>query len=504
MRFHTQLITFLILGCPLALGASLHQEEDSNSPQILNLGSQLELFVDEYLIDTMDGVELELQHPRHAEKVFTFDKPWEGNTPFHVAVFKDGNLFRMYYRGSAAVDYFVQGELERGEKYVADHKKTTCYAESRDGIHWTRPSLGQVEFNGSSKNNILEIRGAAKFNPFKDQNPAAPASSRYKGIAFVKFEDKRGLIPLASSDAIHWRWMSEDPVIVDGAFDSHNVAFWDEKRGLYVALYRDFRHGVRTLKHATSRDFIQWSDGQWVDYGRAPSEQLYTSAAIPYFRAPQIYLAFPKRFVTWRLPQHLNGNVAKQLGGLSDCVFMSSRDGVHWYRFIEAFIRPGRNKRNWIHRNGFMARGLIATAPDEISQYMLQHYTYPTAHLQRVVSRTDGFTSLSAGYPGGEIITKPLQFSGENLFLNYATSAAGTIQVEIQDQNGQPVPGFSLTESVPIWGDEIEGKASWHQKGQNSELKNRRQDKPLKKISGKTVRLRFVITDADLYSIQFR
>ena len=137
---------------------------------------------------------------------------------------------------------------------------------------------------------------------------------------------------------------------------------------------------------------------------------------------------------------------------------MSSRDGVHWHRFMEAFIRPGRDRRNWIHRNGLVARGIVPTAPGEISLYTVQHYTYPSAHLQRVVVRTDGFASASAGYPGGELITKPFRFSGENLILNYSTSAAGSIRVEIQDGQRQPGAG-SLTDRIgPIWGDELEGE----------------------------------------------
>ena len=497
MKSILRMFVLLVLAGGPGAGASSHGKKGAGSDPAPDLGSRLELFVDRTLVESMDGVELEVQQPRRAEKVFVFDQPWEGNIPFHVAVFKDGEIYRMYYRGSSAVDYIHREELEPGETWVAAHEKVVCYAESRDGIHWTRPSLGQVEFNGSRDNNILEVRGAAKLNPFRDDNPAAPAEARYKAVAFAKPGNHRGLVALSSPDGIRWSWMREIPVITDGAFDSHNVAFWDGERGVYVALYRDFLHGVRTLKYATSKDFVEWSEGRWVDYGDAPTEHLYTNATVPYFRAPHIYLSFPKRFVTYRIPQHLDPALAADWPGLSDGVLMSSRDGVHWHRFMEAFIRPGRDRRNWIHRNGLVARGIVPTAPGEISLYTVQHYTYPSAHLQRVVVRTDGFASASAGYPGGELITKPFRFSGENLVLNYSTSAAGSIQVEIQDVNGNPAPGLSLTESVPIWGDELEGKAGWIYGGKIRE-------KPLRRIAGKTVRLRFVLQDADLYSFRFR
>ncbi len=262
----------LLSSCFWSVGSAAEPspEKDSGSPQVLDLGSRLELFVDEHLIESAEGVELELQHPRKAEKVFVFDQPWEGNTPFHLAILKDGDLYRMYYRGSSAPDYLIREDLEPNEKFVPVHTKVSCYAESRDGVNWTRPSLGQVEFNGSKENNILEIGGAAKFNPFKDENLQTPDSSRYKGIAFARAEGKRGLVVLESADAINWRWMAEEPVITDGAFDSHNLAFWDSVRGTYVSLYRDFKHGVRTVKYVTSKDFIHWTPGEWVDYCQGP------------------------------------------------------------------------------------------------------------------------------------------------------------------------------------------------------------------------------------------
>ena len=92
----------------------------------------------------------------------------------------------------------------------------------------------------------------------------------------------------------------------------------------------------------------------------------------------------------------------------------------------------------------------MPTGEDEISLYLQRHYTFPSIHVERMVLRTDGFVSVHAGYAGGEFVTKPLIFQGENLHLNFATSAAGSIRVEIQDAKGNPLPGFSLEESPLI------------------------------------------------------
>ena len=66
----------------------------------------------------------------------------------------------------------------------AAHREVTCYAESRDGIHWTKPELGLFEFNGSKQNNIVwDGPGTHNFTPFLDTNPACPPDAKYKALA---------------------------------------------------------------------------------------------------------------------------------------------------------------------------------------------------------------------------------------------------------------------------------------------------------------------------------
>ena len=469
---------------------------DSASP--LKIGSRLELFVDDYVIESMDGVRLRLQTPQPAGIVMNHDKPWEGTTSAFHTVFQDGDLFRMYYRGSSHAGYTIQSLMKPGEKPIPEHEQVACYAESRDGIHWTRPSLGLIEFEGSKDNNIVwsgKRAGAHNFSPFKDGNPDAPDSQRYKAVGSGYIDGKPVLLGFVSPDGIHWSKVRDEPIITDGKFDSLNVVFWDSVRQRYSAIYRIGQDGVRTIKFSHSQAFVDWPPGTYADYGDTPREQLYTNATRPYFRAPHIYLAFPKRFVLWRT---FHPDVSSS--GVSEGVFMSSRDGVHWdRRFMEAFVRPGRAPRSWVHRTNMIAAGVLPTANDEISIYVARHYTSPSAHLERMVLRIDGFASASAGYGGGELLTKPLVFQGNNLVLNFATSAAGSIHLEIQDADGNPLPGFALEESPLIWGDEIEHTVRWERSHSRATT-----DEPLRRISGKPVRLRFVMKDADLFSLKFR
>lgn len=484
----------------------LHFSPARNTDDVkpLELGSRLELFVDDTLIESMRGVELKLHPPRSAGRVLSFDRPWEGGTSDYISVFKDGDRYRMYYRGSThfAKGLTVHSMLEPGETVTPDHPSFTCYAESRDGVHWTRPSLGLFEFNGSRDNNIVwtGARGdpAHCFMAFKDENPQASEDQRYKALANYHSPGLKHVMGVVSADGIHWRLIQDEPLITQAVDWGGDLAFWDSEREEYVAYLRGLRgQRVREVVRSTSPDFIHWTPPEFIDVGDTQPEHFYTNAANPYFRAPHIFLAFPRRMVPWRTLEPFR---SQRYAGASDVVLLSSRDGQHWRRtFMEAFIRPGRHVRNWIHRANTPATGLVPTGPDELSLYVQRHYTFPSVHLERFVLRTDGFSSANAGAEEGELVTKPLTFEGDSLVLNFATSAAGGIQIEIQDVFGNPMPGFSLEESPIVWGDEIEHTVRW-----DRSRSRKTSEQLMRRIAGDPVKLRFVMKDADLYSLKFR
>ena len=433
----------------------------------VGIGDRLELFVDDFLIDALEGATLQMHHPVPREVALEFNAPWEGPTSFYVTVLKDEDRYRLYYRGSG---------------HEGSHE-FACLAESADGIAFARPKLGLFEFAGSKENNIVWAgAGSHNFSPFRDANPACKPEERYKALAGGP------LIALASADGVQWRKMQEEPVITKGAFDSQNLAFFDTVRSQYAAYFRDFTNGVRAIKVATSPDFLHWSEPQWLDLGDSPPEHLYTNATTPYFRAPHIFLAFPKRFVPER-----KFHASWPDAGQSDGVFMTSRDGVRFdRRFMEAFIRPGLDPDNWNERNIGTACGVVPISPTEISVYYVEHYRHDTCRLRRGSLRTDGFVSLSAPYQKGEMLTRPLTFKGKELVLNYSTSAVGSVRIGLQDETGQPIPGFTMADCPPTFGDEIERVVSW-KKGSD-----------LSALAGKPIRLRVRLKDGDLYSIRFR
>ncbi len=471
----------------------------------IEIGSRLELMIDDHLVESFQGdARWELHHPVAKDVVLDHDAAWEGSGSNYHTIFRDGDLYRLYYRGA-------QFTIADG-KLIEDHPAVTCYAESRDGIRWTKPKLGLFEFAGSKDNNIIWTSGRATHNfaPFKDTRPNVPEAERYKALAYAA--KGRGLGVLASPDGIRWRWLSEKAVITDGAFDSQNLAFWDDVRHEYRAYYRDFRQGFRDVKTATSKDCLNWTEGEWLDYGNAPRQHLYTSQIKPYDRAPHLLIGLPTRYhdhgkLDWmeQLPEaehrKLRAGVRSRYGtALTDTLLMSSRDRRNFHRWNEALISPGPQRPGaWNYGQLYTAWGFVETAspfagaPNELSIYATEGgWTGKDTQLRRYTMRTDGFASVYASVPGGEMRTKPLTFEGEKLVLNFAGSANGFVRIAIHDMDNKPIEGFGLNDCVPVIGDSLERTVRW--KGSAD----------VSKLAGRPVRLRIVLKDAHLYALQFR
>ena len=450
---------------------------------VKHIGTQRQLFLDAFWISAANGVSRKLHSPQKRETVLERNKPWEPGYVSYMGTMKDGDKFRGYYRCGKLGARGAETEL-------------TAYQESADGIHWEKPNLGIMEFEGSRDNNIVWMGPGANMAPFRDNNPDAPENERYKALVRTN-----NLLALVSADGLNWRLMQEDPISTDGPFDSFNVAFWDPWREEYVAYTRGKagnegsfigqnggKGGVRWIRRTTSEDFRNWTPLQDIDAGDTPFEHLYTNSCVAYERAPGTYLMFPSRFVPERkpTPDWPGGS------GVSDIVFMSSRDGINFDRsFMEALIRPGPDRNNWHERGLYVDPGLVATSPTELSMYGSEHWRLPTIRIVRYSLRMDGFVSLNADYSGGEVATNQFVFAGQQLELNYSTSAVGSVRVEIQDDKGKAMPGFSLDDCPEMFADLIDGKVTWKDGGDVSRL------------SGKPVRLRFALKDADLYAFKF-
>lgn len=192
-----------------------------------------------------------------------------------------------------------------------------------------------------------------------------------------------------------------------------------------------------------------------MKYPGAPDEQLYTNQVQPYHRAPHLFIGFPTRYIErsgvvslQALPHREHRAKRSKLSprygtAITDCLFMTSRDGQTFQRWDEPFLKPGiERKHNWIYGDGYSSLGLLETpaedpdAPAELSIYFTEDNWHRATRLRRYTLRQDGFVALHARRAPGELITKPFTFQGKKLELNFATSAAGHLRVELQDESG--------------------------------------------------------------------
>ena len=511
---------------------------NATAQDAINIGSRLEPLIDEHLIASKTGdLRLELHHPVRRNDAITLDRPWEGNNSAYSTVLKHNGQFFFYYRGTTLI---LDGKVRHG------HHATTCVMTSRNGLTWTRPDLGFVKRSGWEHNNIIltfapnckidvsagqtlrdgrdllsgqkaPFTGAShNFTPMIDTNPRCKTNEKFKALGG---HDHRTLFAFASPDGLNWTMMQKEPVIVDGMMDSQNLAFWDPVQQKYFAYYRDFKNKKgdtrkyakhefylrdRDVRVATSTDFINWTKGNWVDWRPDRITQLYTTQAQLYPGAGHLRIAFPMRYIPGRgrfsrLNQRIAKSSAYYATVYTDTGFASSRDGRTFKMWPEALVRPGPTDEQWFYGCGGTALNIFESASQlpggdpEWSFYVQDHGAWfgDGVTYNRYTIRKDGFVSASASLSGGTFTTRPIRFRGNHLYINYSTSASGSLRVELQGTDGKPLPGYSLTQCDEIFGNSLKRAVTWKSNAQ------------VGAIAGQPVRLRFEMKDADLFSLRF-
>lgn len=395
--------------------------------------------------------------------LITFDQPWEGDHCVYHNFFKDGDIYRMYYLAHASNRPFTEIKV--------------CYMESQDGFHWVRPHLGLREFNGNKDNNIILDQSDQphegdffdNFFVFKDRNPHSKKDELYKALAY---KNPYRLECFFSADGINFR--RGYPIEVEGHFDTLNVCFYDEDLEKYVAFIRGFHNiidpmdlnqATRDIRRIESKDFRTWKETGLLDFGPSEDIPLYTNQVMK--RAKNTYIGFPTRYIE---RHEWNDNYEKLLGkearlarmnahpryglALTDCLFMLSQDTKKWQRFDEALITPGiEDGTNWVYGDGYPAYGLIKRGP-YVHFFLRKHqWSSSPAVLYDYYIRRDGFAYYYAPYQEKKIVLKPRKLSTDHIFINFATSAAGYVRLEISN-------GRKTISSLAMFGDSLHREVS--------------------------------------------
>ena len=472
---------------------------------------------DDKLIEKSENIQIQMHKPEKKNIALTCDNEWEGVHNGYAGVMKIGDTYRIYYRADAS--------RHRLDKAPVPSKPVICVAESRDGgITFRKPNVGKYEYNGTKNNNIVFAREKFldNFSIFYDTNPNCPKEEKFKALSEVNLGSNGGtkLIYYASEDGYDFK---EQYVLdVQGTFDTYNVVLWDETTKQYFLYYRAFhtpagedvlswktykKDCLRDIRVATSEDFKNWHIHGRMSFEEGQAEyQLYTNQITRYYRTDDTFIGFPVRYYDRDAEKRnfhfmplgdRHANITEVFGregtAVTDCVIMTSSDGFQFNRRDEAFMTPGVEARdNWWYGNCYMAYGLAETeaeedgAPNEISLYMGENYRIKNVNFRRWTMRLDGFFSWYAPYRGGEVLTKPITVDGNELHLNFATSALGGVTVALCDEHGNELEGY---QSYTMFGDSVDRPVEF--------------EKNLGALNGKQVRLKIKMKDAHLYSFVF-
>ena len=472
------------------------QQNPSGTP--LRIGSDKQLFIDEQLIAASKNVTLTMNPPRKTgEHNIVAEHPWES---FRVGawntVMEDGGGYKMWYDAASSSD------PDSARKGMG---RFVCYATSPDGINWEKPILGQVEFEGSKKNNILirDTTGSVFLDPKKT------GGDRFKYVGWW-FGDGQGVgltrvWVFSSTDGIKWKPMGDRPIMAEKSqFDTQNQIFWDERVGKYVAYVRhnEFRYNdrgerytIRKTHRAESTDLAHWPPTNLVfspDEVDPVVSDHYNIGAIRYPYAPNIYFGFPSAY--------LHTNLKGRNDGPLDIQLVTSRDGIQWRRLDRRpYVRLGLGGKP-DSGSIYMTVGMLRKRDELWMYYSGFDFTHGAYNLKstrkkgivsRLVQRLDGFVSADAAYTGGELWTPLLSFTGNKLGVNVDTGAMGSLQVELLDRNSKAIPGFTRKECDQVNGNFINRVITW----------NGRSD--VGALSRGPVQVQFVMRSAKLFAFQF-
>lgn len=468
------------------------------------LGTERELFLDDYRIESAHDVE-RVVHPgeKREQPVLRPDRPWEDSSYAYGSVYVIDGLYRMWYTcyNDQAPNYHL------------------CYAESEDGLTWDKP-VGRSTVSGvgykdipASETNIVMAGSSAHVV----YNPDAPADRRYfamKTQPAPGVPGGNGYYGWISPNGYDWTPLRAQHLLNDG--DVVQTAY-DPKAGLYIATIKKRMFTARTpgiyeraAFVSTSTDLENWTAPQLAVMGDSADDgaaeaigglegQIYGMPVLPY---ESTYIGVPWVFLT---TDYTSGEYATAADGPVLPQLASSRDLLRWERPVrDPILEPSRGGA-WDDGALYTASNILVD-DQKISMYYAgfqnghggadsddpnreQHF----GQVGLATWRRDGFASMSnASLPGlgdaGEVTTKPVVFDGSQLHVNAVVHDGGSLQVEVLAADGTPIPGFTGADMIPVKGDRLDASVNWRGRAR------------LASLAGQEVKFRFHLVNVDLYS----
>ncbi|MCX7426798.1 MAG: hypothetical protein NTW96_14370 [Planctomycetia bacterium] len=455
------------------------------------------------------GIRLVAQPAERMGPLVKLERPWESKgVRFNVVMQDDGK-------------YRAWGYVDVGKKGTPPQFKPAYY-ESADGLHWERPNLGQVEFEGNRNNSLYD--GYDEATVFKD--PSAPPEERYKAVmpgaidrkAFDEYRKKypdanawepRALVHANGPDGKVWgirggvspdglRWtMLPEPLSVEYS-DTQITAYYDPVLHKYVMYTRAWSVGPQSAKVPV--DLGRWTDPGRRSIGRSetadfrhfgvsemiyeptpdmpPSDTLYTNCRTSIPGAPDQHVMFP---AVWH-----------QDDDTTTITMLSSSDGRVWQRVPGAAVLDTAPFGHW-DGGCIFANPNLVELPDGSFALPYVGYNVPHKYARGQWEFLPGYAVWPKGRivaleapERGEFAMVALMPPGRKLLINAVTKRSGEIRVQVDG-----VDGRTLDDCDPIIGDQYRKEVTW--KG-NADLGHE---------DNKPIRLRFRMEKAQLFGLEF-
>lgn len=475
---------------------------DNDAETVIDVGNQKQVFLDGLFLNTKENVQLVMHKPyRDGQILIKPDQPWEMDSGkkeqrigLYSCVLKEDGLIRVWY------------DMARGK--MSDEIRVG-YAESTDGIHFTKPKLGLHEVDGSKENNVviagLRLAGAAVW-----KDPNASPEHRYK--TQTKVYPSGRLRMHSSPDGIHWKLMSDLKV---GHIDTQNIILWEPSIERYLLFTRRWMKNLdkplryRTVRRLESTDLKNWTNEKMImepdDTDRKTHDRKTKRTPVDFYGGgvfkytDNAYLMFTQSTWAWmdwgddgfgpatidvQLAVSRDAEKFQRIGNRRPFISLGP-EGRFDSRFIWAMPNPIRmGDEIWIY--------YAASNRDHTPNSIIDPAAgKELSGIGRAILRLDGFTSVDGDYTGGQFTTPPMQFTGDQLQLNVDAAGGGAVTVELLDKQGQPIPGFTHSDSIPIARNSVRMPVTW--KG----------NPDLAALAGQPIRMRVRITNASLYAFQF-
>ncbi len=466
--------------------------------------SERQLFLDDFVIGDLNQLSRVIHQP----------KKYAGNPVIRADLPTDGVAIQI--RDAPSWDEQEQVWKVWYIRYGDDGNGAggSGYARSKDGIHWEKPMLGVVESHGNRNNNLITVKGAPNaFTQHVFIDPHAPPEKRYKGMI-----GPRGRQPIVSADGFVFTKL-EVPAIPS---EDESHLNWDEVTGQYIFTVKHGGPFGRSVYLSLSSDFERWTKPELIYHADAVDQELGASYMrevqanprlwrptinrpdeynveiynMAVFRYEGLYIGLPNYFES-------SGRIPPPRGnqdGINSPKLACSRDLRAWTRVGDRshFIPISDMGAGVLDTGQIMASSHPIRRGDELWFYYSGMDVRHRPNIPKVIDeyrggihlaklRLDGFVSLRAGEERGFVDTRPVMLEGKRLYIN-ATAEAGQITAEITDPEGRTVlAGWERGQCVVVTGDQMRAELSWS-------------GRELTELQGKSVRIRFHLKNADLYS----